>query len=431
MGYDRLVGGALTRRTVGRIGVFTACSVLLTRVIVGCGDSEGPPSSRELQADAGLSDSRPAETDGEVPDVVAKDAALDAPIEMCPDASAPSTCPGVDADSDNNNCGGCGVICSAPAPSVAQCTAGRCLVTLAAGLNGPHQIALDQTHVYWNGHYDADQPTTIAKVPRVGGSVTTLVSGYVFDGAGDIQQPSGLAVDSTGVYWTNIAGPMTNGSVKKVGLNGGAVSTLVSGLGGIGRLVVDSQNAYWSDLGGGSLGSVALKGGPIVSIAVGQKEPIGIALDPTSVYWVNAANIGGGLNGSVMKAPLGGVPDGGSPIVLASGQNVPTSVAVDATTIVWANGSRGGKGGSVMSAPLGGGPPAILATGGQPSFIALDCASVYWTDSSNGTVMKVPRGGGAVTLLATGVSPTGIGVDQTSIYWADYVAGTVNKLTPK
>jgi hypothetical protein len=53
-----------------------------------------------------------------------------------------------------------------------------------------------------------------------------------------------------------------------------------------------------------------------------------------SVYWTNYGD------GTVVKVPLGG----GAPIVLASGQDSPASIAVDATSVTWVN----EDGGNVM-----------------------------------------------------------------------------------
>ena len=85
---------------------------------------------------------------------------------------------------------------------------------------------------------------------------------------------------------------------------------------------------------------------------------------------------------------------------------------------------------------LNGGTPVILApTGGQG--IAVDDASVYWTDFGNpGSVNKVSINGGPATVLATNLQyPAGIAVDSTSVYWVNSGdsdnTGYVMKLTPK
>ena len=63
-------------------------------------------------------------------------------------------------------------------------------------------------------------------------------------------------------------------------------------------------------------------------------------MDATSIYFLYSS----GDEGSVMKVGLGG----GTPVTLASGQKGPVSIAVDATSVYWTNGDGGHGDGSVM-----------------------------------------------------------------------------------
>jgi hypothetical protein len=72
---------------------------------------------------------------------------------------------------------------------------------------------------------------------------------------------------------------------------------------------------------------VPVNGGAATTLATAQGLPLGIALDTSSVYWINSGS------GNVMKMPL----DGGTPVVLASGQDLPTELVVDATSVYWIN----------------------------------------------------------------------------------------------
>jgi hypothetical protein len=49
-------------------------------------------------------------------------------------------------------------------------------------------------------------------------------------------------------------------------------------------------------------------------------------------------------------------------------------------------------GGNVMKVGIGGGMPTLLATGqGDPTCIAEDATSLYWTNYSGGEVMKLAK----------------------------------------
>jgi hypothetical protein len=115
------------------------------------------------------------------------------------------------------------------------------------------------------------------------------------------------------------------------------LTTLVSGRHYITDLAIDAAAVYFTEQGlssyGGQVISVPLAGGAPTTLASGQAGPNGIAVDATSIYWVNGDEDIAvfPVTGSVVKMPLGG----GTPITLASGQANPVAIAVDATSIYY------------------------------------------------------------------------------------------------
>jgi hypothetical protein len=178
--------------------------------------------------------------------------------------------------------------------------------TLASGkaIGG---LAVDATSVYW-----LDSRTVLNKVPIDGGTVTTLASGMSLNGTG-----RQLRVDSTSVYWFEFGtvdalgdDHSTNGSVKKVALDGGVVTTVVSG---VGTSFDAADNCTLAGCGGGT-------GAPF-------------AIDATSLYWFSDY-WGDGIPPTLYRLPL----CGGTPTALASGPWAPNAIVVDSTSVYWNNG---------------------------------------------------------------------------------------------
>jgi sugar lactone lactonase YvrE len=229
--------------------------------------------------------------------------------------------------------------------------------------------------------------------------------------------PSGIAVNGTTVYWT-AAGKAE--AIVSVPISGGTPTTLVSGLATPAGIALDNANVYWTNSSSlGSLMSVPLTGGSATTLVDHQNAPGGLAIDATNLYWVTTGD------GTVMTAPLSGIPDGGPATTLASGQDEPYAIAIDKTHVYWSN---IGPSGTIMSLPLTGGSPTTLATGqSSPFALTVDASNVYWGATGSSTIARVPLGGGVVTTIATGQGAAfGIVVSDATLYWTTELSTVVS-----
>jgi hypothetical protein len=334
-----------------------------------------------------------------------RDGGPDAPTSVPDGTDTQQVATGAEASATND---------SAPNDAAAPTTP----VTLASGQGNPLAIAVDGTGVYWTTLTD---PGNVMKVVLGGGGPVTLASGQRF--------PVAISVSAGTVYWANrgltggsgavgtggimriaadgtgsptsVASSLTyvtdlavnasaaffleygTDSVKKVGLAGGAVTSLASAHGPF-KITLDGSFAYWTNDDDGKLMRVPLAGGTATAMSAAAGHPYDVAVDASFIYYSASAA------SAVSKIPLAG---SGSPVDIASGQSGYVDLALDATAIYWIRrGSAGRSDGAVMKARLSGGGPITLASGQPaPAGIAIDGTCVYWTNAEGGTVMKVAK----------------------------------------
>jgi hypothetical protein len=298
--------------------------------------------------------------------------------------------------------------------------AGYTAVALACGQDTPSNIAVGNGVVYWT-NYDGAASTgsnstgsggAIMSVPAAGGTPTTVVANQDF--------PWAIAVDGTNVYWTNydndgaVGGGTTNsGAVLQAPIGGGTVVTLQTGLEDPYGIAVDSTSVYFTTYAGGRVKKVPIGGGSVVTLAQGLNEPCYVAVSGGNVFW---ANYGTGTLQSI--ATSGTAP--GNPTTLATDAAMDNAngVTVSGSTVFFA--ASNNPGGIYSVGTTGGASQVLASMQDNPWGLANDGTNLYWSNNDNpGDVVSAPIAGGAPTTLATFLeNPTAIAADGTGVYTA-------------
>jgi hypothetical protein len=219
----------------------------------------------------------------------------------------------------------------------------------------PLGLVADSNNVYWSDNRSSGAILSSTAAP--GGAVETLATGQDF--------PLYLAADADNVYWGNRGGLLLRATRST-----GAISMVAAspGDGPAGALLLDGDQIYFADQGGGRVFAVARDGGELTQLYDAQSEPLGIAADAQFVYWTNTAS------GEVKR---GRKVASGAEELVASDQDGPAFIAVGATEVYWTNSGDG----RIMRASKATREAEVVVGGqDQPSGIAIDGDALYWVN---------------------------------------------------
>jgi hypothetical protein len=276
---------------------------------------------------------------------------------------------------------------------------------LASGLNQPVGIAVDTTHVYWSNSGSGEVMRTLKNGT---GAEEYLVTG--------LDEPRALVLQGSDLYFVE---PGAGDTVSRVPKAGGTLEHLVSGEGEPVGLDCNGTWLVWTNYTDDSIGIVELGSGDSPAYATDHNGPFGISLTDANVA-VFVTTVGGEVVAHDLLL--------GTDTVIIASQDSPYGVVTDNGYVYWTNHTTAGQ---VKRIPVGSGLPVILADDqDHPYALAVDDTYVYWTNRVGGTVKKTQKdGGGSPILLARDLErPFFIAVDDTHVYWTDFEAGTVSRV---
>jgi hypothetical protein len=251
----------------------------------------------------------------------------------------------------------------------------------SAGNCGLYGLVFDSSYVYW-----ANYPTGNIKRATLAGtnpSLVATVEGYL----------NGLTIGGANLYYHSYPN-MWIGRVTTAGAGKTTFASTASINGA--NLATDSNYLYWTDNSVGTVNKVAfnvssLPASPMV-IVTGESSPTFPFVTSTAIYWLQP-----GTSGALRYAPLA-APAAAS--LNTTPLPTPESVVVDGSYAWVLAAGAGPADGRIYKLPLGGGPSVIVAQGlFQPTSLAMDSASIYWTNNSttqpsgtrnsDGTIMMI------------------------------------------
>jgi hypothetical protein len=174
-------------------------------------------------------------------------------------------------------------------------------------------VAVDASHLYWTSVLGLNDAAIWVAGLDVTGAHTIVTGQGIFMG--------GLAVDADHIYWTTSTRLLDgDGAVWAAGLDGSNPHIIVPTLDNPLGMAVSGSHVYWASTPGtGGLGAIweaGLDGSNPHIIVPGQNDPHGVAADASHLYWADLSTIN--------EAGL----DGTSPQAIVQNQPAPAGVAV-------------------------------------------------------------------------------------------------------
>lgn len=185
---------------------------------------------------------------------------------------------------------------------------------VVADLDPPQGIGIDENCIFWV------TPDAVMAIWKDGGELITV--------AADRTAPADVEVDFTGIYW--IDGEQ-GGSIWRVEVEGDAPSLLTRAPGAQ-RLSLGPEHVFWTD-DAGAVMRATKDGGDPETLSTGEGELGALTASGVDVYWL--------AQGGTQVRGFDGDSDGERAHTLADAQAGAVDIAIDATTVYWVNAGDG------------------------------------------------------------------------------------------
>jgi virginiamycin B lyase len=232
------------------------------------------------------------------------------------------------------------------------------------------------------------------------------------------------------IYWTNAAeGDGT--TIGRANLDGSGLNQhFISGADDPCGIAVDGSHVYWVNRDLNAIGRANLDGSGVdqTFVTTGLVEPCGVAVDGSHIWWANLGS-GTGNAGSIGRANL----DGSDGQAYISGGTVsnPIAVALNSQYAFWINTDLYGSDPvtpTIYRQDIDGGPPVKIQD--LPTFLhfwpVATASRFYWAPYTFGIASTDLDGGDSATVAGSNAAG-GIGILGQTIYWANVTEGTVSR----
>jgi hypothetical protein len=105
--------------------------------------------------------------------------------------------------------------------------------------------------------------------------MTVPVAGGTPAPAGSATSPVGITSDGLNLYWAEFTG---SGAIRKLRLSDSTVSSVATAQNGPMDVATDGVNVFWTNWTEGTVNRVSVTGGQVTTLATGQNNPEEIAI---------------------------------------------------------------------------------------------------------------------------------------------------------